>query len=226
MSKRKAIIDDGCNPELVAGARFDGIMEMPIIEAPSRLFIPKTIVPFTCRNRCPDPENCAVGFFEHDIEFAEVLRDPAAYVEDFRRFGAIISPDCSLYRNAPLPVQVTNVYRNRAIGSYYQRRGVNVIALIRWGNDLSYTTKYFPERMAFLGAPKHSIIAISPYGCARSHEDKLYFKAGLEAMLDELKPMIVLVYGSMPDKVFAEYKDKVQFLLYPDWTSRVHGGDR
>jgi len=226
MSKRKAIIDDGCNPELVAGARFDGIMEMPIIDAPSRLFIPKAIIPFTYRNRCSDPENCAVGFFEHDIQFAEVLRDPAAYVEDFRRFGAIISPDCSLYRNAPLPVQVTNVYRNRAIGSFYQRRGIHVITLIRWGNDLSYTTKYFPERLAFLGAPKHSIIAISPYGCARSREDKLYFKTGLEAMLDELKPRIVLVYGSMPDKVFTEYKDKVQFLLYPDWTSRAHGGDR
>ena len=31
MKKRKAIIDDGMNSELVAEARFDGIFEIPIV---------------------------------------------------------------------------------------------------------------------------------------------------------------------------------------------------
>ena len=226
MTKRKAIIDDGCNPELVAGARFEGIMEMPVIEPPKHIFIPRMIVPFSERNRCHDPRNSAVAFFENDIEFAEVLRDPAAYVDDLKRFGAVISPDCSLYRNAPLPVQVINVYRNRAVGSYFQRRGVYVITLVRWGNELSYTTKYFPEKPAFLGAPKHSIIAVSPYGCIQTREDKLHFAAGLEIMLVELEPEVVLVYGSMPEKVFAPFKGRTRFVLFPDWTSLAHGGER
>lgn len=225
MSKRKAIIDDGCNPELVAGARFEGIMEMPVIEPPKHIFIPRVIVPFSERDRCPDPRNSAVAFFENDIEFAEILREPAAYVDDFRRFGAIISPDCSLYRNAPLPVQVTNVYRNRAVGSYYQRRGAYVITLVRWGNPLSYTSAYFPEKLAFLGAPKHSILAISPYGCIQTREDKIYFTEGLGEMISELEPEVVLVYGSMPEKVFAPFKSRTKFVFFPDWTSLVHGGD-
>lgn len=224
--QKRAIIDDGCNPELVAGASFDGVMEMPVIEAPRNLFIPKAIVPFSLRNRCDDPENCAIGFFEHDECFAEVLRNPEAFVDDFRRFGAIISPDCSLYRNAPLSVQVTNIYRNRAIGSYYQRKGVYVITLIRWGNELSYTTKYFQERIAFLGSPKHSIVVVSPYGCIQSREDKRVFSEGLSAMMETLKPAVVLVYGSMPEKVFAPFKDQTEFHLYPDWTSRMCGGDQ
>ena len=66
----------------------------------------------------------------------------------------LISPDCSLYRDAPLAVQITNVYRNRALGSYCQRKGVYVIPLIRWGNSLTYTTKVLPEKVAFLGAEK------------------------------------------------------------------------
>ena len=31
MVKRKANLDDGCNPELVAGAVFDGELEIPVI---------------------------------------------------------------------------------------------------------------------------------------------------------------------------------------------------
>ena len=65
MKKSKAIIDDGCNPELVAGARFDGIFEIPIIEKPKNIIIPKTIVPFSERNRVIDYD-VAIGFNEMD----------------------------------------------------------------------------------------------------------------------------------------------------------------
>ena len=54
MKKRKAIIDNGCNPELVAGARFDGIFEIPIIEKPKKIIIPDAIVPFSERNKVTD----------------------------------------------------------------------------------------------------------------------------------------------------------------------------
>ena len=35
-----AIITDGRNPELVVGARFDGILEIPVIEKPEKLMVP------------------------------------------------------------------------------------------------------------------------------------------------------------------------------------------
>lgn len=40
MSKRKANLNDGCNPELVAGAEFDGFLDIPVIKAPQQLIIP------------------------------------------------------------------------------------------------------------------------------------------------------------------------------------------
>ena len=151
--------------------------------------------------------------------------NPADYIEDLSRFRALVSVDCSLYRDAPLAVQLTNLYRNRALGSYYQRHGLYVIPLIRWGNEYTYTNKYFPEKIAFLGAPKHSIVCIGTYGCSNSKEDKYYLHAGLDAMLESLEPKVVLVYGSMNCKIFDSYLNYTEFVHYPDWTTRVHGGD-
>lgn len=223
--KRRAMLDDGCCPELVKGAKFDGIFEIPIIERPDKLVIPKTIVPFSERDKALSPKETAIGFYEMDPEFAEVLIAPQNYVCDMQSFGAMISPDCSLYRDAPLAVQITNVYRNRAIGVFFQRKGAYVIPQIRWGNEETYTTKVLPEKIAFKGAEKHGIVAIGTYGCIQHRDDKYHFKAGLEAMLETLEPEIVLVYGSMPDSVFGEYFHSTRFVQYDDWTKRRHGGD-
>jgi len=222
--KRKAIIDDGMNPKLVKGARFDGIFEIPIIEKPNNLIIPKMIVPFSERNKVKDKNKATLCFNIMDKDFAEVLINPENYIEEFREFEAIISPDCSLYRDAPLSVQITNVYRNRAVGSYYQRNASYAIPQIRWGNEETYTTKVLPEKVAFLGVEKHSILSIGTYGCIQHRDDKYHFKAGLESMLETLEPEIVLVYGPMPDSVFKDYLQCAKFVQYDNWTKMKHGG--
>ncbi len=224
MNYRKAILDDGCNPELVAGARFDGILEVPVIEKPSKLIVPSMIVPFTERNRVNDGK-AMIGFNEMDVKFSQVLAAPETFIDDFRRFSGIISPDCSLYRDAPLSVQITNVYRNRAIGSYYQRKGIYVVPQIRWGSEATYTTDVLPEKVAFLGVMPHSIVAIGTYGCIQSKEDKYFFHAGLDAMMQALDPTIVLVYGPMPRSIFGEYLKAAQFVQFADWTKYKHGGE-
>lgn len=231
--KRKAIIDDGMNPELVYGADFDGYLGIPLIRKPEKLIIPSAIVPFTKRNRIENAR-IAVGFYEMDTEFADVIISPKNYIEEFckhplvtpENIRSILSPDCSLYRDAPLAVQISNIYRNRAIGYYYQSHGAYVIPQVRWGNALTYTTQALPERVAFLGVEKHSIVAIGTYGCFKTRGDKYHFEAGLEAMMDTLEPKIVLVYGSMNEKVFGPYFKSAQFIAYPDWITRVKRGDR
>lgn len=224
MVKRKANLDDGCNPELVAGAVFDGELEIPVIHAPAEIVIPSGITPFSKREKAIGTDE-AVGFFEKDPVFSKVLINPSSYVEDFRRFRFLLPVDCSLYRDAPLAVQVANLYRSRALGSYYQRNGCNVYPLVRWGNELTYTTRYFPERIAFLGIPKHSVVCLGTYDCISNREDKHEYKAGLDAMMDALNPKVVLVYGAMPDSVFGDYLRYAKFVSFPDWTSRMHGGD-
>ena len=118
--KRKANLDDGCNPELVKGADFDGYLGIPFIKKPKEFIIPTGISPFSCRNRIKDKLE-AIGFFENDPVFADVLINPNKYDEEFKG-RIIISLDCSLYRSSPLAVQITNTYRNRALGYHFQRQ--------------------------------------------------------------------------------------------------------
>ena len=211
-------IDDGFNPELVSGALFEGILEIPQIKRPDKIIIPSALIPFSQRNRSDNYKEF-VHFYEHDKNFATVLTAAQEHLDCLTQFRGVISPDCSLYRDMPLVLQIANTYMNRAIGHYLQSKGLYVIPNIRWGDERSYTTIELPEKFAFLGVPKRSIVSIGTYGCIKSKENKIYFTEGLEAMLDELEPEVVLVYGGMPDSIFTKVKDRTKFVHYPDWTS-------
>lgn len=222
--KRKAIIDDGFNPELVEGASFCGLFGIPLIEAPHDNSIPEGFTTFTQRHRAPTNRE-ALCSFEQDREFAEVLIEPSAFVDEFNRFFMFVPTDCSVYRNAPLAVQIGNIYKSRAIGSYYQRHGSNVWPLVRWGDERTYTTSVLPEKVAFAGIEHGSPVVISGYGCMAGVDNKVHFRAGLEAMMDTVEPSIVLVYGPMPDRVFRGVLNHAEFINFPDWTSRMKGRD-
>ena len=79
----------------------------------------------------------------------------------------------------------------------------------------------FRDKVAFLGVDKHSIVSIGTYGQVQTAESKRIFREGLIAMLEELEPEIVLVYGSMPKIIFEGLEDKTRFIQYPDWTTRM-----
>lgn len=114
---------------------------------------------------------------------------------------------------------------NRAIGYRLQQQGLYVIPNVRWGDERSYTTDVLPEKFAFLGLPKHSIVAIGTYGCSKRRLERHHLRAGLIAMLDELAPEIVLVYGAMPDAIFGDLTARTRFINYPDWIKlRKSGG--
>ena len=177
------------------------------------------MVPFSIRERSENFEDF-VCFYEHDVNFREIITNTEEYVEDLKRFPGVVSPDCSLYIDAPLCVQIADIYLNRAVGYYLREQGLYVVPNIRWGDERTYTTELFDEKVAFQGVDKHSIVSIGTYGQIQTAESKRYFREGLVEMLKELEPEVVLVYGSMPDKIFGDLKDKTRFVMYPDWTTR------
>lgn len=218
MLKNNFVINDGFRADLVVDAVFDGALEIPTIKRPETLIIPKGMIPFTQRKRTNGYSEFVV-FYEHDVRFADVLLETDNYIEELKKFPGIVSPDCSLYRDMPLCLQIANTYMNRAIGCYLQKCGIYVIPNIRWGDERSYTTAVLPEKFAFLGVEKHGIVSIGTYGCIQGKTNAHYFKEGLKAMLDELQPEIVLVYGSMPNKIFGEFMNLTKFIQFPDWIS-------
>lgn len=219
----KSIIDDGFKPELVSTAFFSGVLEIPVLEKPEHCIIPKKLVPFSKRNYA-NPSDSFICFYENDILFRDVLTATEDYVDELKRFTGVISPDCSLYWDMPLCLQITSIYMNRAVGFFLQSKGIYVIPNVRWGDERTFTTAVLPEKVAFLGLPKHSIVSIGTFGCVKSKEEQSMFRKGLIAMLDELEPQIVLVYGAMPDYVFHDLKTRTEFIQYPDWTSYKRRG--
>ena len=220
---KRCVIDDGFNSELVETAFFDGILEIPRLETPKEIFVPENLIPFTKRNSSKNFSE-TLAFYENDVKFSNILQDAESYIEDFKRFRGIVSPDFSLYRDMPLFAQMGNVYRNRALGCFFQRHGIYVIPNVRWGDERSYTNCELPECFAFLGIPKHSIVSIGTYGCIQGADNTRHFRDGLIAMLDHLEPEIVLVYGPMPKRIFASVADRTRFIQYPDWITLKKGG--
>lgn len=220
--KPKFIIDDGFNAELVEGATFCTLFEIPLIKRPSSFIIPSRIIPFSQRHKSKDFSEF-VAFYEHDVHFAEILSCAKKLLPEMKKFAGIISPDCSLYRDMPLAIQIINTYRNRQIGHYLQSQGCYVIPNIRWGDERSFS-RLIPSEVpfAFAGVEKHGIVSIGTYGAIRGTENKFYFREGLRAMLCELEPEIVIVYGSMPENVFGQFQRQTRFVQIPDWTTLRH----
>lgn len=216
MGKREPLIDEGLRISLVETAFFDGDIEIPHIDAPDRIVIPEGMVPFSQRDRDSECKRF-VCFYENDVNFRKILTHTEDFVDDLKRFPGIITPDCSMYIDAPLIVQLVGIYLNRAIGYYLKKQGMYVIPNIRWGDERTYTTECFRDKVAFLGVDKHSIVSIGTYGQIKSAESKRLFRAGLAAMLDELEPEVVLVYGAMPKSIFGEFENRTRFVQYPDW---------
>ena len=218
-AKNAASLSDGCNPELVKGAEFDGVFEIPVIKKPKKLIVPDLLVPFSKVDRA-NSKACAVCEYENDTEFKDLLVHPDEYVALLKQYQGFVSPDCSVYRDMPLAMQITNIYRSRAIGYYFQKHGVYVIPCVRWGDERTYSTKILPERIAFLGVEKHSIVSVGSYGQLKDKVNRYYFEAGMDAMMETLEPDIVLVYSQMPDAIETKYPD-TQFVEYPDWIELV-----
>lgn len=210
--------DDGFNPELAENAKFSPIYEMPVIYPPKEIIIPKALIPFSKRKHTNSFSEF-IHFYEYDWKYGDFVRNPKKYIEDIKKYPGAIGSDCSLYTDSPLPIQIANTYRNRLIEHFLQENGIYVIPNVRWGEGQSFRNTLFMNKFAFDGLPKNSILSVGTYGCIQGKENRQIFKEGLESMLDELNPKVVLVYGRMPDNIFTEFKHRTQFINYPDWIS-------
>ena len=73
-ARNAASLTDGCNPEFVIGAEFDGVFEMPIIKRPKKMLIPDNLIPFSKMDKA-DPKSFAVCEYENDAEFKDMHRN-------------------------------------------------------------------------------------------------------------------------------------------------------
>lgn len=182
---------------LVHDARYDGALEIPVIEPEFKR--PNRLISFSKALRTGDYDQW-VHFYEDDSGFERVWNKPGAYLPILQRFNGIITPDFSLYRDMPLVMQQWNTYRGKALGHWWQSNGLTVLPNVRAGDERTY-------EFCCNGVSIGGTICVGSHGCIRIHEEREYFKRGLRAIIDTLNPTCIVVYGSAPDDVFKTYRD-------------------
>ncbi|MBN1137685.1 MAG: DUF4417 domain-containing protein [Anaerolineae bacterium] len=185
----------------------DNAYDIPALRHTPLAHYPKWLVPYRQRVRSNMPlDDGAVHFFLDDYRFESVWTHPKKALRALGPYRTVLSPGFSTYADDPLAVQLWNTYRNRWCGAYWQDQGKIVIPTIHWSTPESY-------EFCFTGVARHSIVAISPIGLAKSppvaHE---HFRLGFEEMLRRLTPSLVLCYGKLPDQTL---HDLVPVISYP-----------
>lgn len=143
-------------------------------------------------------EGGTLCFYEWDEKFETVWTSAVEAVRTLRavKWGAIVEPDFSLYRDNPLAVQLWSIYRSRWVGRYWQEAGFKIIPNMGFADERSY-------EWAFCSIPKRPPVICAQMqakGDAPQISASLYFR-GLVVAIKELEPRHVILYtGSERDK--------------------------
>ena len=140
----------------------------------------------------PGDKQTGVHFFMDDYQFSAVWSQPERYAAKLSQFGAVLSPDFSLYIDTPKILQIWNHYRKHWLAQYWQSQGMVVIPSLAWGTQESW-------KWCFDGEPTGSPVAISTIGTKRDKEWQAMFEAGWHEMIRRLHPSKVLCFGGPYD---------------------------
>ena len=148
--------------------------------------IPEDMIAFSdaCIHGC---KGKWVHFFEEDDKFQRLWTDPHKYLDLLRQADGIVEPDFSMFIDDPMPLQIYNLYRSRALGFWISTQGIKVMPNAGWAA---------PETFNWVwdGIPQHSTVAISTCGKMKDEAKELYLM-GLEYMVKVLEPKNIVCVG-------------------------------
>ena len=200
---------------LIDGARRTETDEFPIIEEwMVATEPPKEIIQWDRRCDVKDPSITAICFYCSDSGFQPILSNPQRYAEKMKQYQCVVGLDASPFDNMPLVVQKSQIYLNLGITYYYGLLGIKVIPNVRAGND---------ETLGMLDAiPRETLIAIGTNGFTWRKENRDIFRNQLNIIVDELRPLGIIVYGRVYDFIF----DHVRELNVPIYQFDSHTNKR
>lgn len=144
-----------------------------------------------------------IDFFLHDYQFERVWNYPERYLECLKEYGALLSPDFSLYTDFPKAIQIFNHYRKHWLGAFWQENKICVIPTISWSDKASY-------EWCFDGEPEGGVVAVSNVGCMNNKSARKLFMDGYNEMISRLQPSKILLFAHKTD----DYKGNVQVVNY------------
>ena len=135
-----------------------------------------------------DKATKGVHFYKDDYQFERFWNNPDKYISLLQQFGAVCSPDFSLYSDMPLAVQLFMHYKKHWLAAYWQAHGIHVIPTLCWCGEQSYD-------WCFDGEPRNAIVSISSHGTQSDPYEAECFAKHCRKALEVLQPSGILWYG-------------------------------
>jgi len=191
-----------------------GEWQIPLIRAPLVDDLPRAATAFDRRGRAADLGTTLLHFYVADRKLRTQVLRPQRFVALFEGAWGLCSPDFSIGAGMPLQDRVQAVWANRAVGAYYQSRGLRVVPHIRWcdARDFDY---------CFLGVERGSAVAVSNHGCWRSARLRQGFLAGLPVLLERIQPPVLFVHGTLDHPAFRRLGSATEVVHLPPDRSRA-----
>ena len=150
-------------------------------------------IPFNYALTAKNRDEKGVHFYIDDYQFQRVWNNPEKYISLLQEFGAVCSPDFSLYTDMPKALQIYNHYRKHWLAAYWQMHGIRVIPTLCWSTPDSF-------EWCFSGTPTNSIVSISSVGTQNNKETAKAFTEGCREALKRLEPFRILWYGKCSEE--------------------------
>lgn len=209
---KSEIVKDSFQAFLVKDAHFTATEEYPII--PSEFVsksVPIKIMPFS-KAICyrGDLSDTFICTYESDSTFERVRRNPQRYVSFFKRTAGLIGFDYSIHTDMPIIKQKAQMNDNLSLTYYFGGQGVSVIPNVRCGVD-DLQDEYLSS------LPRNTLIAVGVHGFQKYKFERYEWYCFLEKIIEVLEPTGIIVYGSLNDPIFKEFKDKTNFYFFEPW---------
>lgn len=176
---------NGYNLESYDETETEGFYQMPILDPCD--FVPDDIRSFNymLSAKCRD---FGIHFYCDDYQFERIWNRPEFYIEKLHDFQCALTPDFSLYMDMPVAMKIWNVYRSRLIGQMMQKAGLEVIPTVSWAEPETF-------EFCFDGLPHNATLSVSTIGVKEDPKALEVWRAGMDEMINRLKPKRLLVYG-------------------------------
>ena len=127
--------------------------------------------------------------FQFDKSLNPIYNNIFDYARKAFDYFAVTTPDFSAYTNMELWKIEENVVHSLWCGAWLQYLGLKVIPTVTWANRDSYD-------ICFNHIEQGSVVAISTIGISSEKES---FLNGFNAMIERIKPSLILVRGNLID---------------------------
>ena len=173
---------------LLENAEYSKDNELPLVRAIQLNEPPVGLIPFSVamKNGCRDFD-CFVHFFEDDFHFLRVWNEPRRYLPKLRKFSGVIMPDFSVCIDFPRSLKMWSCYRNQALASWFQRKGLPVLPNARHEPKCDFLLEALPH---------HSVIAICGRALTKNNAERRRFVRDVKTTVDVLEPTAIIYYGS------------------------------